>query len=59
MSVVEAKPPEGKDIAGGEIDAVLDYVAFFGGGDLFSAFGPSLNSVEEVVEGDGGGGEGL
>ena len=32
VSVVEAEPPERKDVAGGELDAVLDDVASIGGG---------------------------
>ena len=32
VSVVEAEPPERKDVAGGEFDAVPDDVASIGGG---------------------------
>ena len=58
VSVVEAEPPERKDVAGGELDAVLDDVAFFGGGKLSAAFGLAAGFEGAVVYpevGDGGG----
>ena len=58
VSVIESEPPERKDVAGGELDAVLDDVAFFGGGELLAAFGLAAGfegaaAYPEV--GDGGG----
>ena len=58
VSVVEAEPPERKDVAGRELDAVLDDVAFFGGGELSAAFGLAAGFEGAVVYpevGDGGG----
>ena len=58
VSVVEAEPPDRKDVAGGEFDAVPDDVALFGGGKLLAAFGLAAGfegaaAYPEV--GDGGG----
>ena len=39
VSVVEAEPPERKDVAGGELDAVLDDVASIGGGCRVASIG--------------------